>query len=43
MEEEEARGGRGGEGRSGRSGGRKEKQMMALATLYLLPPKISLK
>lgn len=33
MEEEEARGGRGGEGRSGRSGGRKEKQMMALATL----------
>lgn len=33
MEEEEARGGRGGEGRSGRSGGRKEKQMMAMATL----------
>lgn len=30
MEEEEARGGRGGEGRSG---GRKEKQMMAMATL----------
>lgn len=33
MEEEEARGGRGGEGKSGRSGGRKEKQMMAMATL----------